>query len=58
MLADLTWVLLVQALAFVTLLLVDMRLRERELLTDSYLGVRIVATATACLSLLVIMLSA
>ena len=56
-LADLTWILLVQIAAFATLLFVDLRLRERELLTASYLGVRTVATATACVSLLVILLS-
>lgn len=56
-LADLTWVLLIEAVAFAVLLLVDLRLRDRELLTRSYLGVRSVATATACASLLLIVLS-
>ncbi len=56
-LADLTWTLFVQILAFAALLFVDLRLRGRELVSGSYLSVRTVATVTACLSLLVILLS-
>ena len=56
-LADLAWVLLVQIAAFVALLLVELRLRDRELVTGSYLAIRGIATGVACLSLLIILLS-
>ena len=56
-LTDLTRILLVQVLAFGALLFVDLRLRDRELVSGSYFSVRTVATVTACLSLLVILLS-
>lgn len=56
-LADLAWLILVQVGAFVALLLIDLRLRDRELLSGSYLAIRAVATAIACLSLLVILVS-
>ena len=56
-LADLAVLLTVQVAAFVVLLLVDRRLRYRELVSGSYLRVRSIATAVAAVSLAVIAIS-
>lgn len=55
--ADLQWALVTQLLAFPLLLAIDSRLSDKGLITAHYLRVRVVATALACASLLLILVS-
>ena len=55
--ADLPWALATQLLAFPLLLAIDSSLLRKGLITAHYFRVRVVATALACLSLLLILVS-
>ncbi len=54
---SLSWALATQLLAFPLLLAIDFRLQQGGLITRHYLGVRFIATALACFSLLFILIS-
>ncbi len=51
------WALATQLFAFPLLLAIDFRLLQSGLITRHYLGIRFVATALACFSLLFILIS-
>ncbi len=55
--SSLSWALATQLLAFPLLLAVDYQLLQRGLITQHYLGMRFIATALACFSLLFILTS-
>ena len=55
--AGLQWAIVAQLLAFPLLLVIDYRLCRAELISRQYLRMRTVATALACLSLLLILVS-
>jgi len=55
--SSLTWALATQLVAFPLLLAVDFRLQQSGLISRHYLGIRFVATALACFSLLFILIS-
>lgn len=55
--SSLTWALATQLVAFPLLLAVDFRLQQTGLISRHYLGIRFVATALACFSLLFILIS-
>jgi hypothetical protein len=55
--ASLPWALAIQILAFLLLLAIDVRLRRSGLISGAYLRMRSIATALACLSLLLILVS-
>ena len=55
--ASLTWALAAQLVAFPLLLAVDYRLQQTGLVSLHYLGMRFIATALACFSLLLILVS-
>lgn len=54
---SLQWALATQLVAFPLLLAVDFRLQQNGLISRHYLGIRLVATALACFSLLFILIS-
>ena len=54
---SLGWALATQLMAFPLLLAIDFRLLQAGLITRHYLGIRFVATALACFSLLFILIS-
>ena len=54
---DLRWALGTQLLAFPLLLAVDFQLMRKGLIDSHYLGLRFIATALACFSLLFILIS-
>lgn len=54
---NLTMALVAQLVAFPLLLAVDFRLQQTGLISRSYLGIRFIATALACFSLLFILVS-
>ena len=56
--SSLKWALATQLLAFPLLLVVDYQLLHKGLITQHYLGMRFIATAVACFSLLFILTSA
>lgn len=56
--SSLKWALATQLLAFPLLLVVDYQLLHKRLITQHYLGMRFIATAVACFSLLFILTSA
>lgn len=51
------WLMVVQAIAFAALLVVDYRLRGTGLLSNRYIRARIVATTTAVLSLVIVVVT-
>jgi hypothetical protein len=53
--SSLRWALATQLMAFPLLLVVDYNLLQRGLITQHYLGMRFIATALACFSLLFIL---
>ncbi len=55
--SSLGWALATQLIAFPLLLAIDFRLLQAGLITRHYLGIRFVATALACFSLLFILIS-
>lgn len=55
--ADLPWALAIQLLAFLLLLAIDLQLLRRELISRHYLRMRVIATALASFSLLLILVS-
>ena len=55
--SGLTWALSTQLVAFPLLLSVDFRLQRVGLISRHYLGMRFIATAVACFSLLFILVS-
>ena len=55
--SGLTWALSTQLVAFPLLLAVDFRLQQVGLISRHYLGMRFIATAVACFSLLFILVS-
>lgn len=54
---NLTWALAAQLIAFPLLLAVDFRVQQSGLISRDYLGIRLIATALACFSLLFILVS-
>jgi hypothetical protein len=55
--SSLQWALATQLLAFPLLLAVDFQLLQKGLISRHYLGMRFIATALACFSLLFILIS-
>ena len=55
--STLNWALTTQLLAFPTLLMVDYQLLRKGLINTHYLGMRVIATALACFSILFILTS-
>ena len=58
MASSLKWALATQLIAFPLLLVVDYTLMQKALITQHYLGMRFIATAIACSSILFILVSA
>ena len=56
--SSLKWALATQLLAFPLLLVLDYQLLQKGLITQHYLGMRFIATAVACFSILFILTSA
>ena len=55
--SSLKWALATQLLAFPLLLVLDYQLLHKGLITQHYLGMRFIATAVACFSILFILTS-
>lgn len=55
--SSMKWALATQLLAFPLLLAVDFQLLQKRLITQHYLGMRFIATAAACFSILFILTS-